>query len=367
MELKSARIGVKDYEAAVEEVYSRRWTDGLPVVLPTEDKVREALEYLGRDPGEVIGTIGPRNGIATVEKIAINCVMGGCLPEHVPVVIAALEAMLAEDFNLSGLNTTTHNAAPITVVSGPIVKELGFGYGDGVFYGSGSRANGAVGRAIRLIRWNIGGGFPGDMDRSTLGHPGEYAFCIAENQEDNPWEPIHVERGLKPEDSAVTVFGGEAPSHVSTGSGSAMQVLMRIGDAMAKLGSNNLHAGGNIMIVIGPRAAAVLAQESYSKEDVRTFLFENARKPAALVALTTSLERRKAARVHFNFPKWVNLEDPTGLIPVARRKEDIVLVVAGGWGAAGAFCAVLHGWGHYGGWVQTRKIERPGNRDLNNG
>ncbi|MFH1485412.1 MAG: hypothetical protein ABIH46_05010 [Chloroflexota bacterium] len=359
MKLTSARVRVRDYEAATEEVYARGWTDGLPVVLPTEHKVMKVLEYLHRDPKEVIGIIGPKNGVATIEKIAINCVMGGCLPEHVPVVIAALSAMLEEAFNLNGLNTTTHCAAPITVVSGPIVKELGFGYGDGLFYGSGSRASGAVGRAIRLIRWNIGGGFPGDMDRSTLGHPGEYAFCIAENQDANPWEPIHVERGLNPEDSAVTVYGGEAPHHVSTGSASAVQVLMRIGDAMAKLGGNNIHAGGDIMVVIGPRAAATLAQESFSKQEIKKFLFENARKPAGLVVLTTSEERLKAARVMFGLPKWINMEDPNALVPVVRREEDITIVVAGGWGAGGGFCAVLPGWGHYGGWVQTRKIEMP--------
>lgn len=360
MKLSSARIRAKDYEAAVEEVYARGWTDGLPVILPTENKVRAILEYLGRDPEEVIGIIGPKNGVATVEKVAINCVMGGCLPEYVPVVIAALEAMLEEDFNLNGLNTTTHCAAPITVVSGPIVKELGFGCADGVFYGSGARANGAVGRAIRLIRWNIGGGFPGDMDRATLGHPGEYAFCIAENQDDSPWEPVHVERGLKTEESAVTVFGAEAPHHVATGSASAIQALMRIGDAMAKLGGNTMHLGGNLMVVIGPRAAATLANEGFSKQGVKEFLSRNAGRPAGLVALVTPEERRKAAM--FDYPKWVNFADPNAMVPAVRRAEDIIIVVAGGWGAGAGFCAVLHGWGRIGGLVHTRRIERPKRR-----
>src|SRR6185436_20055530 len=153
----------------------------------------------------------PKDGIATIEQIAINCVMAGCAPEHVPVVIAALEAMLEPEFNLHGVQATTNPCAPLAVVSGPAVKKLGFHAKEGAF-GGGSRASACVGRAIRLVLWNIGGGIPGETDMASQGQPAKYLFCAAENAEQSPWEPLHVERGLDPEDSAVTMFACQSPA-----------------------------------------------------------------------------------------------------------------------------------------------------------
>src|SRR3990167_939490 len=178
MQLESTLVEVADVESAIEFCYQQRWTDGLPVVPPTRGATERIIEYLRRDPKDVIGIIPPRNGVATIEKIAVNSVMAGCKPEYVPFVIAAIEAMLEERFNLNGVQTTTHCCAPIVIVSGPAVKKLGFNTKEGAF-GHGCRPSATIGRAVRLILWNIGGGYPGEPCKTTLGHPGNFSFCVA--------------------------------------------------------------------------------------------------------------------------------------------------------------------------------------------
>ncbi|MGH7645265.1 MAG: hypothetical protein ACREMR_06735, partial [Gemmatimonadales bacterium] len=194
MKLVSETLSIDDYEQAVELFFERGWTDGLPVVLPTRPRVEAMIAYVGRDPQESLGPVPPKGGEATIEKLAINAAMGGCRPEHFPVVLAAIEAMMDPAHNLNGVSQTTHMCVSLIIVNGPIARELGFNSRDGVF-GNGYRANAAVGRAVRLALWNLGGAVPWDTDKSTLSHPGEYAFCIAEEEKDNPWQPLHVERG----------------------------------------------------------------------------------------------------------------------------------------------------------------------------
>lgn len=357
-ELKSARVYANSVTEAVEICYERGWTDGIPVVPPTEEAVTRAIEYLGRNTQESLGVVPPKNGIATIEKIVINSIMGGCRPQHVPVVIAALEGMLEKDFNLNGIQATTHCISPLAIVTGPIVKELGFNAGDGVF-GGGSRSNAAVGRAIRLIMWNIGGAFPGEIDRATLGQPGKYCYCIAENSDGNPWQPMHVEAGLEAEDSAVTVFGCEGPHHLHIGSGSPSQTLNNIADAMSTLGNNTFILGGELLVVIGPRAAGTLANGGFSRDDIRKYLFENARVSVARSRKRIPLVEKSTETP--TWPKWLDLDDPQTLLPVMRRPEDINLVVAGGWGGPASFCAVCPGWGYMGGQAQTKRITVPEN------
>jgi hypothetical protein len=164
MNLISERLDVDDYEEAVELFYQRNWTDGLPVVLPIRRRVEAMIAGGGRDPQESLGPVPPKGGAATVEKLAINAVMGGCLPEHFPVVLAALEALLDPAHNLNGVSQTTHMCVPLAIVNGPIARELGFNSRDGVF-GNGYRANAAVGRAVRLALWNLGGAVPGTPTR----------------------------------------------------------------------------------------------------------------------------------------------------------------------------------------------------------
>jgi hypothetical protein len=194
--LISNRIAVSDSLEEISELYYERgWTDGLPIVPPTEDRVARMLSGTIRNAQEVVGEVPPGQGEGTVEKIAINAVMVGCTPDAMPVILAALEAMLEEPFNLYGIQATTHPVAPLLIVNGPIRNKIGINSGYNVF-GQGTRANATIGRAIRLILVNLGGGIPGKLDRSTQGQPSKYSFCIAENEEASPWAPLHVERGF---------------------------------------------------------------------------------------------------------------------------------------------------------------------------
>jgi hypothetical protein len=349
-------IEVEDYETAVEEIYRLGWTDGLPVILPTPRFVQRILDYLGRDPQEVIGIIPPYQGVATVEKIAVNCVMAGCLPEYVPVVLAALRAMLKGRFNLNGVQATTHCAAPLLIVSGPVVERLGFNSRDNLFAG-GCRANAAVGRAIRLVLWNIGGGRAGELDKAVLGHPGKWSHCIAEEKEWNPWRPLHVDRGFDFEESCVTVFAGEAPHHIMTGGGysSPDKILTVLADSMATVGNSTMQAGGDMVLVIGPLVAKHLAEKGYSKSDIREALTERARKPVGLMNANEYLGESHP----FHFSRFVSPRDDKTLVPLIRRPENLLVVVAGGWGSGSGICAFIPGWGQHGGFAETERIDFP--------
>src|SRR5437870_1271218 len=189
----------------VEWYFEQGWTDGLPVVPPTPDAVDAAVAALGGDPDFVECRVPPRHGSLTREVLAINLVMAGCKSEYAPVVRAALLALAAPAFNLNGVQATTHMAAPLLVVNGPVARDIGMNGGVNAF-GSGNRANATIGRAIRLVLLNVGGGWPGDLDKSTLGHPGKYTYAVAENEAESPWAPYHVEKGFAAEDSTVFVI-----------------------------------------------------------------------------------------------------------------------------------------------------------------
>ena len=175
----------------------RGWTDGLPIVPPTEDDVGEFLRWVDRHPQDVVAVLPPRQGEATVERIAINAVMAGCRPEYLPVIITTIEALADPAFNLDSIQATTHPVAPLVIVNGPVARELGINAGYNAF-GQGFRANLTIGRAVRLVLMNVGGGLPGTGDRSTQGSPAKIAYCVAENEAASPWEPLHVEAGFRP-------------------------------------------------------------------------------------------------------------------------------------------------------------------------
>jgi hypothetical protein len=348
-----------DYEQAVETFFEKGWSDGLPVVLPTRKLVEAMIAAGGRDRNESLGTIGPKNNEATVEMLAINAVMGGYKPEYFPIVLAAVEAMLAPEHNLTGVIQTTHMCSPLVIVNGPIARELKFNSRDGVF-GNGYRANASVGRAVRLAIWNIGGAVPWATDMSTMSNPTEYTFCIAEEEEDNPWEPLHVERGCAPGTNAVTVFACEGPHSVDA-LGSPGEMLHVIGDAMRTLGNNNTHYAGQTLVVLNPRQAEEFAKAGWSKQDVRQHLWENARRTAAELKacgfhgeeMRRSLIEQKRVLARYDYdgaPADIS-------IPVTDRPEDIHIVVAGG---RTYFAAVLPGWGAYGGYAVTRPVRVPG-------
>jgi hypothetical protein len=205
--LKSRRIEIGGNEDEQEAMFARGWSDGLPLVAPTEERALRMLDGTARDPQEVVGLVPPALAGATVEKIAINAVMAGCKPEYLPVVLAAVEAVLDESFAMHGVLATTMFVGPVIVVNGPVRRRIGMN-AKGNALGQGNRANSAIGRALQLVIRNIGEGRPQEIDRATLGNPGKLGYCFAEDEEGSSWEPLSVERGLKPGQSAVTVFAG---------------------------------------------------------------------------------------------------------------------------------------------------------------
>jgi hypothetical protein len=308
------------------------------VVPPTEERVAAMLAGAGLPRDRVIAKIPPAWAEATVEKIAVNCVMAGCLPGYFPVVLAAVRAMTDPALNLNGMQCSTHLSTPLVVVNGPIRAALGMNSGSNVF-GQGNRANATIGRAVKLILTNIGRAIPGVTDKATLGHPGKYTYCIAENEEQSPWDPLHVERGLKREQSAVTIFGCEAPHNINNqASRNAFDLCHTIADTMATLGKNMFYAQGEVMVVMCPSHAETIAADGWSKLHVKEYLYEKARKPLRLVKLG-GLYGREVSR---NFwPRWVSRTDEDEMVPLVRRPSEITLVVAGGPGRHTAF---LPGW-----------------------
>jgi hypothetical protein len=352
LQLASRIYEAHDLEAAVEICFERKWTDGLPVVPPTRAAIERIVDHLGRDPQEVIGIVPPRNGVATIEKIAINCVMAGCKPEYVPIVIAAVEAMLGERFNLNGVQTTTHACAPLVMVSGPAVKTLGFNTREGAL-GHGCRASAAIGRAVRLVLWNIGGGYPGEPCKTTLGHPGYFSYCVAEDADANPWEAMHVERGFDAGDTVVTVTAAAGPMPVATGAGYSPpeDVLYLIADSIATLGSNNV-TGGDMVLVMCPMAAKHLAGAGLSKSQVKEEIVRLATRPVREVK-----RRRSISKTHpMHWSHVVDENDDEAAVPFVRSVDNLVMLVTGGWGSGAGFCALASGWGALGGWTVSRRV-----------
>lgn len=356
MNFKSEVIEVADEQSANELFFERRWSDGLPVVPPTEKAVADMIDYVKRNPQETLGEIPPYGGLATIEKLAINSVMAGCRPEYFPVVIAAVEACLDPKHNLNGTQTTQDGAEQLIIVTGPIAKKLGINSGDGCF-GRGYRANGTIGRALRLVLWNLGRNFPGDPDRSTFSHPGAWSFCIAENEDASPWEPLHVERGLPAGSSAVTVFQCEAPHPFLTHS-LAKNMLFCACEALQNVGSGNrvFFYEGEILLVIGALAAEQFGRERWSKKDIKRYVWDHARVPYWKVekaGVLTMSERSNAGDVWW--PKWLDRSDPNTLLPITATPDDIHVICAGG---RGAWSAICEGWG-LGGRAVTKEIKLP--------
>jgi hypothetical protein len=336
--MSATRHSLTEAEDPIQYCYDRGWTDGLPVVPPTEARVAAMLAGTTLPREQVIARIPPVWADATVEKIATNCVMAGCEPRYLPVVIAAVRAMTSPALNLNGMQCSTHLSTPLVVVNGPIRLALGMNSGANVF-GQGNRPNATIGRAVKLILTNIGKAIPGVTDKATLGQTGKYTYCIAENEEQSPWDPLHVERGLERAQSAVTVFGCEPPHNVNNqASRNAFDLCYTIADTMATLGKNMLYAQGEVMVVLCPSHAETIAADGWSKQHVKEYLYEKARKPVRLVKLG-GLYGREVAR---NFwPRWVSRTDEDEMVPLVRRPSEITLVVAGGPGRHSAF---LPGW-----------------------
>jgi hypothetical protein len=332
-ELNAEHIEVPDDLDEVNDYFAERnWTDGLPVVPPTPERVRLMLEYTDLDPGHVLDQVPPNWADATVELVAINAVMAGCKPEYLPVVIAAVEAICVRDFNLYGIQATTNPVTPLLVVNGPIARELGINGGGNVF-GQGNRANATIGRAVRLVMMNVGGGIPQTMDMSTAGQPGKYGFCIAENEQESPWEPLHVEQGLAPEVSAVTALAVTGTQNMlDMASKSAKGLLQTYCSHMATVGMQNIYLGGGPVVALCPEHAQMLAQEGFSKQDVKRYLYEQARVPLHEFSkenITEVLEKRR--------PKWYTSANPFTSVTIADEPDLITIIVTGGPGPHSQF------------------------------
>jgi hypothetical protein len=314
-----------------EMFFARGWTDGLPVVSPTVDKVAAMVAASGRDAKEEIGPIPPRWRRASIEKIAINAVMAGCRPEYFPVVLTAIEALLDEDCQLYGMQTATNTTAPLIIVNGPIVQELGINARCNVF-GEGVRANASIGRAVQLVFRNIGGNIAGETDMATHGQAGKFTACIAEAEEDSPWSPFHVDAGFASGDSTVTVIGASAPQNIFTyGCETGQEILEHFIWSMMGLGHNNIIFPTGPLLVVSPEHAATLARDGIGKEQIKTAIFERARIPL------TQFGRRSIEGLHHRRSRWFAEVGDATHIGVADRARDVNIVVAGGAGIHSLF------------------------------
>jgi hypothetical protein len=340
-------IEIEGTPETVQEYFEERgWSDGLPIVPPSREAVEAMLHYSDRSPDDVVAHLAPRNGAATVELIAVNAVMAGCRPQYLPVLLAAVEAVADPAFNLNAIQSTTHPCGVLILVNGPIARELGMNHGSNCF-GQGWRPNATIGRAMRLILLNIGGGTPGEGDRATHGTPAKYSYCAAETEAANPWQPLHVERGFALEDSTVTMVGGEGPHNINDhASVHGEGLLTTVAMSMRQLGSNNMSGGGGEpMVVFGPEHADQIAADGYTKDDVKRFLWEHSRFPVRDAAEEWRRQRLGGSGAGEQEREW---------LPVATHWSRINVIVAGGPGKHSCWIPT------FGGSTETvmRRLER---------
>lgn len=312
--------------------------DALPVVPPTEERVQAMVAASGLPPRQVIARVPPVYGEATVEKIAANAVMAGCGPRMMRVLLPLVRAVCDERFNIHGVQATTHFAAPLVIVNGPVRGELGFWSKQNVF-SNVARSNSTLGRALQLILLNIGGGRPTGIDMSALGNPGKFSYCIAENEEENPWEPLHVSRGLTREQSAVTLFAGEAPHGVSEHTAQrGRTVLKAICHALATVWSYRTCMMHEAVVVLCPEHVKTLHRDGFTRQQVRQFLFENTGVPVR--HYQNEEDRAEGTQL---VPHYREITiDGERCYQKFRSPESLHIVVTGG--TAGKFSAVIGSW-----------------------
>ena len=321
---RAALVECADDFDAINKLYrERRWSDGLPIVPPTVERVERMLRHARRAREDVVARIAPGFGAASVERIAINAVLAGCDPEYMPALIAAVEAVTDPEFNLQGIQATTNPVAVWVIVNGPLAQELGV---NATFncIGEGAWANATLGRALRLILRNIGGALPGEMDRATQGQPGKFTFCCAENEAENPWEPLHVERGFSRDQSTVTVVGAEGTMNMNTHAKDVVDLLRVIAETMVHPASNEYCHGGEPWLMISPEHADIMKRGGLSKADVKARLWELTKMPARHMA-AKDLLRVKSSRT-----EELGEIGPATILTIAHKPEDICIMVAGG-------------------------------------
>jgi hypothetical protein len=328
--LRSRRVELAELEDDAEASFDRGWTDGLPVVAPTEARVLRMLGGTSRTPDEVVAVVPPDLVECTAEKVAVNAVMAGCRPEYLPVVLATLEAACTDTFNMHGLLATTYFSGPVVIVNGPIARAIGMNSGVNVL-GQGNQANATIGRALQLVIRNVGGGRPGGVDRATLGNPGKYTFCFAEDEEGSPWESLSVERGITPGASAVTLFAGEGPRGVVDQASRTPESLARsFAGTLRTVAHPKLPMAFDALVVVSPEHARVFREGGWSKARLREELM-------TLLTIDGAELVRGAGGCDEGIPEALG-----GAAWPKFRPDGLLFVHAGG--TAGMFSAIIGGW-----------------------
>jgi hypothetical protein len=325
--------------AAIDEFeffLEKEWSDGFPVVTPTEARVARMLTGTSRDPEEPVGNIPPAMAPATVRTVAIHALMAGCKPEYMPVVLGGIALMLHEEFNLNGVQGTMHGVAPLMVVNGPYAQKIGLHGGNGCF-GPGFRANASIGRAIRLMLLNLGGGIAGVGSATVFSSPLRYTACLAENTERSPWETIAVSRGYRPDDNVITCAMVESPRLCYDDvSEEPERLLTGIADSMAALSSWNMHVRSDMVVAMSPEQATICAKAGLTRADVHRKLRETAGRTVRDLKRGGNWRRERALKIN------VDPDNDDAFVPTIKDERDLHLIVAGGWGPLTAVC---HGWG----------------------
>ena len=328
--LQARRIELASLEDEIEACYSRGWSDGLPVVPPTPERVLRMLSGTRRAADEVIGLIPPNQAECTVEKAAINAVMAGCKPEYLPVVLTAVEAACLDKFCMHGVLATTYFSGPVVIVSGPLAEAIGMNAGTNAL-GQGNRANATIGRALQLIIRNVGGGKPGGVDRAALGNPGKYTFCFAENTHGSSWESLSTERGFGPQASTVTLFAGDGVQGISDQLSRRPESLARsFAASLRSVGHPKLVMAADALLVVSPEHSRVFERAGWSKERLYRELDDLLQIPRAELL-------RDAGSISAGIPDSVT-RDPLPKF----RPGGLTIVRAGG--TAGLFSAIIGGW-----------------------
>ena len=328
--LSAREIPLGSEEDEVEACFDRGWSDGLPVVPPTRERVLRMLSGTRRTPAEVVGNVPPDLNECTIEKIAINAVMAGCKPEYMPVVIAAVEAALQEPFCMHGLLATTYFSGPLVIVNGPMSRAIGMNAG-GNALGQGNRANATIGRALQLVIRNVGGGKPGGVDRSVFGNPGKYTYCFAEDELNSAWESLAVERGFAPEDSTVTLFAADGLQGIVDQKSRDPESLCRsFAAGLRTVGHPKMVLAADAILVISPEHERVFRLAGWSKQQLRDELMSLLTIPGReLVAGAGGIAEGLPEKfADASLPKF--------------RENGLHIIRAGG--TAGMFSAIIAGW-----------------------
>jgi hypothetical protein len=310
-----------DNQAVSDYLYAHGMTDGLPIVAPTPRRVMRALAATSRAADDVLGLVPPLDGVATVEKVAVNAVMAGCRPEYLPVLITATELMLRPEWQLAAIQPTTNPLTPLLLLNGPIRRRLDVNCATGAM-GPGWKANATIGRAIRLLLMNLGGANPGTIDMCTQGFVGKYGLCFGENEEESPWPSYATEQGFDPDDSVVTVTAVNSSINIHDSSGECDDLLKTLRGSLASPGSVNIIDPHNTsMLALNPLHARILASHGYDKASLKEDLHARATLPA------DALSRR---REHLRRAEGEDLYTVNGAIPLSNDASSLKVVVVGG-------------------------------------